>query len=71
MIANHLCFPPAAKCEAFTTDTFPLPDSPGIQLCLAVFKWQDSDEVVALGLKPPEGPNSLLKCLSILQLANS
>lgn len=71
MTANHLCLPPAVKRQAFTTDTFPLPNSLNIQLCLAVFEQQDSDELTASGLKPPKWPNSLLWCLSILQLANS
>ena len=63
MTANHLCLQPAAKHQPFTTDTLPLPDSLSIQLCLAVFKQQDSDELVASGLKSSKWSNLLLGCL--------
>lgn len=66
MTANHLCLPPAAKHQAFTTDTFPLPESSSIQLCMAVFKLQDSEELVASGFQPPKLSSLLLRCLSIL-----
>lgn len=71
MTARHLCLPPAAKRQVLTTDMFPSPNSLSIQLCLAVFEWQDNDELVASGLKPLKWPNLLLGCLSILKLVKS